>query len=93
MHGKKPLAVASGGRRDIVIKTLTILGICEKFDAIIGAEDYVNGKPAPDPFLEAARRIGVAPERCLAFEDTLLGIESAASAGMKTVLVPDPRLP
>jgi len=90
VYGKKPLAVASGGRRDIVIKTLTILGIFEKFDAIIGAEDYVNGKPAPDPFLEAARRIGVAPERCLAFEDTLLGIESAASAGMKTVLVPEP---
>jgi len=86
-HGKKPIAVASGGHRAIVIKTLTALGIADKFDAIVGAEDYVNGKPAPDPFLEAARRIGVAPERCLAFEDTQLGIQSATAAGMKTVLV------
>ena len=90
-HGKKPLAVASGGHRSIVRKTLTALGIVDKFDAIVGAEDYVNGKPAPDPFLEAARQIGVAPERCLAFEDTALGIQSATAAGMKTVLVPVPR--
>lgn len=87
-HGKKPLAVASGGHRAIVIKTLSALGIADKFDAIVGAEDYANGKPAPDPFLEAARRIGVPPERCLAFEDTQLGITSATAAGMQTVLVP-----
>ena len=86
-YGKKPLAVASGGHRAIVRKTLTALGIFEKFDVIVGAEDYQNGKPAPDPFLEAARRIGVPPERCLAFEDTQLGITSATAAGMKTVLV------
>jgi len=89
-YGKKPLAVASGGHRGIVQKTLTALGILDKFDVIVGAEDYVNGKPAPDPFLEAARRIGVAPEHCLAFEDTQLGITSATAAGMKTVLVPGP---
>jgi beta-phosphoglucomutase family hydrolase len=87
-HGKKPLAVASGGHRSVVIKTLRALGIFEKFDTIVGAEDYVNGKPAPDPFLEAARRIGVAPERCLAFEDTQTGITAATAAGMQTVLVP-----
>ncbi|MEI6560683.1 MAG: HAD-IA family hydrolase [Verrucomicrobiota bacterium] len=92
-HGKKPLAVASGGHGIIVRKTLTALGIVDKFDAIVGAEDYVHGKPAPDPFLEAARQIGVPPERCLAFEDTALGIQSATAAGMKTVLVPAPRLP
>ena len=93
LYGKKPLAVASGGHQAIVRKTLSALGIVEKFDAIVGAEDYVHGKPAPDPFLEAARRIGVAPERCLAFEDTQLGITSATAAGMKTVLVSAPRLP
>ena len=90
-HGKKPLAVASGGHGAIVRKTLTALGIVDKFDAIVGAEDYLHGKPAPDPFLEAARQIGVAPERCLAFEDTALGIQSATAAGMKTVLVPGRR--
>ena len=92
-HGVKPLAVASGGHRAIVSKTLTALGILDKFAAIVGAEDYANGKPAPDPFLEAARRIGVPPARCLAFEDTALGVQSATAAGMKTVLVPAPRLP
>jgi len=87
-YGKKPLAVASGGMRTIVTKTLKLLGIVDKFAAIVCAEDYKNGKPAPDPFLEAARRIGVAPEKCLAFEDTQTGITSAESAGMKTVFVP-----
>ncbi|MEI8234628.1 MAG: HAD family phosphatase [Verrucomicrobiota bacterium] len=90
-HGKKPLAVASGGHRAIVRKTLTALGIVDRFDAIVGAEDYLHGKPAPDPFLEAARQIGVAPARCLAFEDTALGIQSATAAGMKTVRVPAPQ--
>ena len=89
-HGKKPLAVASGGHRAIVTKTLTALGILDKFDAIVGADDYVNGKPAPDPFLEAARRIGVPPERCLVFEDTQIGITAATAAGMQSVLVPAP---
>lgn len=87
-YGKKPLAVASGGHRGIVTKTLTALGIADKFEAIIGAEDYVNGKPAPDPYLEAAKRIGIAPEKCLVFEDTQTGIASATAAGMKSVLVP-----
>ena len=90
VYGRKPLAVASGGAGFVVRKTLQALGIIEKFDAIVCAEDYPQPKPAPDPFLEAARRIGVNPERCLAFEDTLLGVQSAASAGMKTVLVPGP---
>ena len=85
--GKKPLAVASGGHRAIVIKTLTALGIADKFDAIVGAEDYKNGKPAPDPYLEAARRIGVSPERCLVFEDTQIGIDAAHAAGMQAVFV------
>ncbi len=90
LYGKKPLAVASGGHRAIVIKTLTALGIADKFETIVGAEDYKNGKPAPDPFLEAARRLGIPPERCLAFEDTQAGVTSAQAAGMQTVLVPPP---
>ncbi|MDD5351159.1 MAG: HAD-IA family hydrolase [Chthoniobacteraceae bacterium] len=92
-HGKKPLAVASGGHRGIVRRTLTAIGIVDLFTAIVGAEDYAHGKPAPDPFLEAARQLGVDPARCLAFEDTALGIQSASSAGMATVRVPATRLP
>ncbi len=87
-HGVKPMAVASGGHRAIVQRTLEALGILSWFDAIIGSEDYLHGKPAPDPYLQAAARLGVDPKRCLAFEDTQTGVASAAAAGMATVLVP-----
>lgn len=87
-YGRIPLAVASGGHREIVIRTLGTLGLLEKFEVIVGAEDYRCGKPAPDPFLEAARRLGCDPTRCLVFEDTEIGLQAAAAAGMKSVLVP-----
>lgn len=90
-HGQKPLAVASGGHRRIVTTTLRALGICDLFQVIICAEDYQRGKPSPDPFLEAALRLNVAPERCLVFEDTATGIAAATAAGMQSVLVPPPR--
>lgn len=94
VHGKLPLAVASGGHRRIVTKTLSCLGILDKFDVIICSEDYLRGKPHPDPFLTAAERLGVAPEKCLVFEDTKTGVEAARAAGMQWVLVPPPqRLP
>lgn len=90
VHGKLPIAVASGGHRRIVTRTLTCLGILDKFDAVICSEDYLHGKPNPDPFLTAAARMGVIPEKCLVFEDTNTGIEAAKAAGMKWVLVPPP---
>ena len=90
--GKKPMAVASGGHRRIVLNTLRALGIADLFDAIVTSEDYQRGKPSPDPFLEAALRLGVAPEQCLVFEDTATGIAAAKAAGMQWVLVaPPPR--
>jgi beta-phosphoglucomutase family hydrolase len=89
-HSVKPLAVASGGTREIVTKILSALGILRKFDAVVTAEDCRRGKPAPDPFLEAARRLGVLPSRCLVFEDTTAGIAAAKAAGMKWVLVEPP---
>jgi HAD superfamily hydrolase (TIGR01509 family) len=90
-HGQKPLAVASGGHRRIVMNTLRALGIVELFQAIVCSEDYQRGKPSPDPFLEAALRLDVAPERCLVFEDTATGIAAATAAGMQSVLVPPPK--
>ena len=87
-HGRIPLAVASGGHRRIVHNTLKALGICHLFNTIVCSEDYSRGKPHPDPFLEAARRLGVVPESCLVFEDTQTGIQAATAAGMKSVLVP-----
>jgi HAD superfamily hydrolase (TIGR01509 family) len=88
LHGTAPLAVASGGLRRVVRKTLDALGLTVKFDAIVTCEDYAHGKPAPDPFLEAARRLGVAPAKCLVFEDTSIGADAAKAAGMQWVLVP-----
>ena len=86
-HGEKPMAVASGGHRDLVERTLHALGIYDMFDAVIAAEDYARGKPHPDPFLTAAERLQVAPQHCLVFEDTATGAEAARAAGMACVLV------
>ncbi len=86
-HGEKPMAVASGGHRDLVVRTLHALGIHDLFDAVIAAEDYDRGKPHPDPFLTAAARLGVEPAHCLVFEDTATGAQAAQAAGMACVLV------
>ena len=88
--GVKPLAVASGGTRDIVTRTLEALGILCKFQAVVTVEDYRHGKPAPDPFLEAARQLEVIPQNCLVFEDTSAGIAAAKAANMQWVLVEPP---
>jgi beta-phosphoglucomutase family hydrolase len=90
LHGKAPLAVASGGHRELVHATLEHLEIMALFETVVCAEDYERGKPAPDPFLEAARRLGVAPSECLVFEDSPTGIAAATAAGMMSVLVPAP---
>jgi beta-phosphoglucomutase-like phosphatase (HAD superfamily) len=87
-RGVKPLAVASGGFHRQIDLTLTALGIRDWFDAIVCAEDCARGKPFPDPFLEAARRLKVPAGDCLVFEDSPLGIQAAIAAGMHYVLVP-----
>jgi len=87
-RGFAPMAVASGGQRELVVATLDLLSIHDWFDAVICAEDYERGKPAPDPFLVAAARLGVDPEHCLVFEDSPTGIASAKAAGMEYVFVP-----
>lgn len=89
-YGKLPIAVVSGSPRESVLKTLTYLGLRDKFKVIIGAENYENGKPAPDPFLLAAKQLGVQPSQCLVFEDADLGVQSADAAGMKWVRIAPP---
>ena len=84
-RGKLPIAVASGGYRETITRTLDVLGIRDWFDAMVTAEDTARHKPEPDVFLEAARRIGVAPEFCLVFEDTDIGLLAAKRAGMASV--------
>ena len=73
--------------KPLVLATLDTLGIRGYFQAVVTHEDVVHPKPAPDTYLEAARRLGVEPAGCLVFEDTPLGIEAATAAGMKSVLV------
>lgn len=84
-HGRIPMAVASGGTRAVIERVLVHLGIRELFGAVVTSEDVTNQKPAPDIFLEAARRLGVNPARCRAFEDTDLGMQAIRSAGMDAV--------
>ncbi len=83
--GKLPMAVASGTTRHLCSTVLSRLGLAELFQAIVTAEDVEHGKPAPDIFLEAARRIGVHPAECLVYEDADLGLQAARAAGMSAV--------
>jgi len=84
-RGRIPMAVASGGTGPVINMVLEKLGIRSWFDAVVTSEDVVRQKPAPDIFLEAARRIGVVPRHCRAFEDTDLGMEAIRAAGMDAV--------
>jgi beta-phosphoglucomutase family hydrolase len=83
-----PLAIASGGPRPIVKRSLELAGLATLFKAVVTADDVVHGKPAPDMFLLAAKLLGVEPTRCLVFEDAEPGIQAAHAAGMQVVRVP-----
>jgi len=84
-QGKIPMAVASGGTQKIICQVLEHLNIRHLFGAVVTSEMVVNQKPAPDIFLEAARRIGVDPKFCRAYEDTDLGLTAIRAAGMEAV--------
>ena len=90
--GSLPFAIVSGSPRASILRTLEILGLTQHFPLIVGAEDYAHGKPHPEPFLRAAELLGVAPGRCLVFEDAEAGIASAMAAGMQVVRVPMPEV-
>ena len=83
--GRIPLAVASAGTRRTTEQVLDRLGIRDLFQAIVTNEDVAHAKPAPDIFLEAARRLGVPPQSCRAYEDTDLGLRAIRAAGMEAV--------
>lgn len=84
-HLRYPMAVASGGIRRLVDQTVHSIGLTDYFQAVCTAEDVLRGKPNPDLFLLAAERIGTAPEDCVVFEDSDLGLEAARRAGMQSV--------
>jgi HAD superfamily hydrolase (TIGR01509 family) len=89
-RGHKRMAVCSGGETEIVHRALLAVGIFDWFDTIVCREDTARGKPAPDGFLECARRLGVEPARCLVFEDGIMGVQAAEAAGMQVVFVESP---
>lgn len=84
-RGKLPMAIATGGRRSIMETILPQLGIQDWFQAVVTSQDVTRQKPAPDIFLEAARRLGVEPQYCRGYEDTDLGLEGIRAAGMEAV--------
>ena len=83
----RPVAIASGGPRDVVVRSLEVSGLKPLFPVVVSADDVAHGKPSPDMFLLAARLMGVSPERCLVFEDAEPGMRAAEAAGMAWVRV------
>jgi beta-phosphoglucomutase-like phosphatase (HAD superfamily) len=87
--GRIPLAVGTGAERRICRLMLEAVGLLDRFDTIVSAEDVRHHKPAPDTYFEAARRIAVPPADCLVYEDTDPGVESGRAAGMRVIDVRD----
>ncbi|MBE0676709.1 MAG: HAD-IA family hydrolase [Bacteroidales bacterium] len=81
-HGKLPMAVGTGGHREAVERTLTVIGMRDYFEIVVTANDVTSHKPHPETFLKCAELMGVAPEYIEVFEDGDLGIEAALRAGM-----------
>jgi HAD superfamily hydrolase (TIGR01509 family) len=88
-----PLAVASSANRPLIDLVLELAGMAGLFRATVSSEEVARGKPAPDVYIEAARRLDTAPERCVAVEDSTNGIRSARAAGMRVIAVPRPDFP
>lgn len=82
-----PMAVASSSRRPDLDNKLALTGLDRYFDAFVGGDEVEHGKPAPDVYLEAARRLGVPPSDCIAIEDAEHGASAAVVAGMRAVMI------
>jgi HAD superfamily hydrolase (TIGR01509 family) len=88
-----PLGIASSSNRELIDLVLELSGLGQFFKATVSSEEVARGKPAPDVYLEAARRLGVAPELSVAIEDSHNGIRAAKAAGMRVVAIPNPHFP
>ena len=88
-----PLGLASSSNREVIDTVLELAGIAHLFRATVSSEEVEHGKPAPDAYLEAARRLGVDPTSCAAVEDSANGIRSARAAGMRVIAIPNPHYP
>ncbi len=87
-NGGFSLAIATGSSSEVLHEVLDITGLRGLFEVVVSADEVAAGKPAPDVFLEAARRLGTEPGDCIVVEDSQYGVEAAASAGMSCVAVP-----
>ena len=88
-----PVALASSANREVIDAVLAGSGLADVFGATVAGEEVAHGKPAPDIYLEAARRLGVDPERAAAIEDSTNGLRAAAAAGMLVVALPNREFP
>jgi HAD superfamily hydrolase (TIGR01509 family) len=88
-----PLGLASSSNRPLIDTALELSGLARCFTATVSSEEVARGKPAPDVYLEAARRLGVTADACAAVEDSHSGIRSAESAGMRVIAIPNPSFP
>jgi HAD superfamily hydrolase (TIGR01509 family) len=88
-----PLGLASSSNRPLIDLALELMGVADMFRVTVSSEEVQRGKPAPDVYLEAARRLGVSPERVAAIEDSANGIRSARAGGMRVIAIPNPHYP
>jgi len=93
LSGRWPLGLASSSNREIIDLVLDLAGLADSFVATVSSEEVDRGKPAPDVYLEAARRVGVQADRCVAIEDSSNGLRAAVAAGMAVIAVPNPHYP
>ena len=89
-RGRIPFGVVSGSRRDSVTASLNVVKLLDRFETLVCAGEYTRSKPDPEAFLLGAANLGVAPESCLVFEDTEMGVQAAKAGGMSWVKVPPP---
>ena len=88
-----PIALATSSNREVIDLVLDGMGVTERFQATVSSEEVARGKPAPDVYLEAARRLGVDPQQAAAVEDSANGLRSAHAAGMRVIAIPNPHFP
>ena len=93
LAGRWPLGLASSSNREIIDLALELAGLADAFAVTISSEEVARGKPAPDVYVEAARRLRAAPARCVAIEDSANGLRAAAAAGMVAIAVPNQHYP
>ena len=93
LSGRWPLGLASSANREIIDLALSLAGVEDAFAVTVSSEEVARGKPAPDVYLEACRRLEVSPEASVAVEDSSNGLRSASAAGMSVIAVPNPHYP